>query len=205
MVEHVNIPEAGLHEPKGVSTAQTGTVYIADGAGSGSWGDPIPTDLNRSGFVNYNDYATSITPQAISSSTWTKLTNDTLGPQTLEIYLPSSVTSMWDTVNNQFDFSELALGSMVEMRLDLTFTTASVNQFVDLRMVLGEGHASEYTVGIGSQHYKTISTYNKAIPFGMYIGNTLTKDNPGQLEIFSDDTLSVIINGWYIKVTVAAN
>lgn len=205
MVEHVNIPEAGLHEPKGVSTAQDGTVYIADGAGSGSWGDPIPTDLNRSGFVNYNDYATSITPQAISSSTWTKLTNDALGPQTLETYIPSTISSLWDSTNNQFDFTELALGSMVEMRLDVTFTTVGANQFVDFRMVLGEGHASEYSIGIGSQHYKTVGTYSRAVTFNMYIGNTLTKDNPGQLEIYSDGTLNVVVSGWYIKVTVAAS
>lgn len=37
MVEHVLIPDAGIHEPKGVSSAASGTVYIADGAGSGSW------------------------------------------------------------------------------------------------------------------------------------------------------------------------
>lgn len=36
-IEHSVIPEAHLHEPKGVSTAAAGTVYMADGAGSGAW------------------------------------------------------------------------------------------------------------------------------------------------------------------------
>lgn len=36
-VEHRNIPESGLHEPKGASTAASNRVYISDGAGSGSW------------------------------------------------------------------------------------------------------------------------------------------------------------------------
>lgn len=36
-VEHRNIPESGLHEPKGVSTAASNRVYISDGAGSGAW------------------------------------------------------------------------------------------------------------------------------------------------------------------------
>lgn len=36
-IQHRDIPESGLHEPKGVSTAANGTVYVADGVGSGSW------------------------------------------------------------------------------------------------------------------------------------------------------------------------
>ena len=36
-IQHASIPEAQLHEPKGVSIAPAGSVYVADGAGSGSW------------------------------------------------------------------------------------------------------------------------------------------------------------------------
>jgi len=38
--EHKDIPEAGLHEPKGASTATAKTVYSSDGAGSGVWEAP---------------------------------------------------------------------------------------------------------------------------------------------------------------------
>lgn len=37
-VEHVNIVDPFIHEPKGVSTANAGEVYIADGSASGAWG-----------------------------------------------------------------------------------------------------------------------------------------------------------------------
>lgn len=37
MPEHKDIPESGLHEPKGVSTAAANRVYVANGSGSGSW------------------------------------------------------------------------------------------------------------------------------------------------------------------------
>jgi hypothetical protein len=37
-IEHKNIPEDGLHEPKGASTAASDRVYVSDGEGSGSWG-----------------------------------------------------------------------------------------------------------------------------------------------------------------------
>lgn len=36
-IQHVNITDPQIHEPKGASTASSGTVYVADGSGSGSW------------------------------------------------------------------------------------------------------------------------------------------------------------------------
>lgn len=36
-IEHSELPDELLHEPKGASTASAGTVYIADGAGSGAF------------------------------------------------------------------------------------------------------------------------------------------------------------------------
>lgn len=48
MVAHVNLTGANLHEPKGADTANAGEVYVADGAGSGSW------TARSSGITNYN-------------------------------------------------------------------------------------------------------------------------------------------------------
>lgn len=39
--EHKNMPEDGLHEPKGVSTAAVNQVYVSNGSGSGSWKSPL--------------------------------------------------------------------------------------------------------------------------------------------------------------------
>ena len=36
-IEHKNLPDSELHEPKGVSSAVAGSVYVADGSGSGDW------------------------------------------------------------------------------------------------------------------------------------------------------------------------
>lgn len=36
-IEHANIADADLHEPKGVAGATSSTTYHADGAGSGTW------------------------------------------------------------------------------------------------------------------------------------------------------------------------
>ena len=39
-VEHKNLTDPELHEPKGASTATADQVYLADGGGSGSWDFP---------------------------------------------------------------------------------------------------------------------------------------------------------------------
>ncbi len=46
-VQHKDIPNDGLHEPKGASTASIGHSYIADGAGSGAWALPDGVLSNR--------------------------------------------------------------------------------------------------------------------------------------------------------------
>lgn len=45
-IQHKNITEADLHEPKGVSLATADTLYVADGAGSGDWIKPTPSSLS---------------------------------------------------------------------------------------------------------------------------------------------------------------
>jgi hypothetical protein len=45
-IEHKDIPEAGLHEPKGASLATSGQVYVADGAGSGEWTNALANAAN---------------------------------------------------------------------------------------------------------------------------------------------------------------
>lgn len=37
MTFHVDLTDPDLHEPKGASTAQSGAVYVANGAGGGTW------------------------------------------------------------------------------------------------------------------------------------------------------------------------
>lgn len=39
-IQHAAIPDANLHEPKGVVSATVDQVYLADGLGSGVWGSP---------------------------------------------------------------------------------------------------------------------------------------------------------------------
>lgn len=52
-IEHRNISDAHRHEPKGASTAASGSVYVSNGAGSGSWQNII-ADVNNANYVTLN-------------------------------------------------------------------------------------------------------------------------------------------------------
>lgn len=45
-IEHSELPDNLLHEPKGAATAAVGTVYVANGSGSGSFKKLPTTSLN---------------------------------------------------------------------------------------------------------------------------------------------------------------
>lgn len=60
-VEHSQLPDELLHEPKGASTAAAGTVYVADGAGSGSFSKLPTTSLDIA--------LVSVAPIAVTSTT----------------------------------------------------------------------------------------------------------------------------------------
>lgn len=56
-VQHATLPEAELHEPKGVSTAAADSFYVADGAGSGAWKRRV------------YKYSAALTPVAVATVT----------------------------------------------------------------------------------------------------------------------------------------
>lgn len=46
-IQHRNIADPEIHEPKGVASAASGTLYVANGSGSGTWSNPAPTSLSN--------------------------------------------------------------------------------------------------------------------------------------------------------------
>lgn len=53
MSQHKDLTGTDLHEPKGIEGAAAGTVYVADGAGSGDWTNPLDD------VINLNEYELS--------------------------------------------------------------------------------------------------------------------------------------------------
>lgn len=153
------------------------------------------------GFADYADTLTVGTPISPTVSTWTKLTNNKLGSTTKTDALPSGVTDLWNSSTNQLALSELPLNSTVEFRLDLTITTTGANQIIRSRTNLAIGDAIAFSINQGELQYKTAGAKDMAISGSFYVGYTPVKNNPGEFQIWSDAACTIVVKGWYIKVT----
>lgn len=163
----------------------------------------LPVDNCRIGFFDYNDAATASSPIAVTGGAGNVgLTNDELGSFTIKTYAPASVSDVWNASTDRFDWTDLKLGDMVDIRLDITVTTASPNTniIVDLELAIGSGtpyfiEFAEITEKTAAAH--TVERYN-----GIYMGNTETLNNPARFVIRADGNCTVVVNGWYCKVLV---
>ena len=68
-IQHTDIPNAGIHEPKGASSALIGQVYIADGAGSGAWTNALanPSEIRIERLLDALSLAASQEPSVVDT------------------------------------------------------------------------------------------------------------------------------------------
>jgi hypothetical protein len=160
----------------------------------------VPDDNAVFGYADYNDTATAIAPIAVPTGlVETPLTNNGLGARTSEAYLPDGVSSLWNAGTGFFDLSSLGLGATVDIRLDVTVTTTTPNQSVNIGMNLDIG-GSPYNIPFITREYKSAESHSISVMNGIYIGNSGTMLNPAQLVIKSDAAATVVVNGWYVRV-----
>lgn len=67
-VQHSALTGASLHEPKGASGASADTVYVSDGAGSGSWVKIDSGNIDTTSIKNVNKFFISKTLADISTA-----------------------------------------------------------------------------------------------------------------------------------------
>ena len=154
------------------------------------------------GWADYADVATTGSPIAVSAVP-TALTNDGLGVDTNTAYLPiggNGITQLWNTSSNGFDFSDLNVGDMLEIRMDIDVIIVSNNTAVDVNLHMGSG-GTVIVPFISQQNFKTTGTFEVIRYMGLYIGSEDIRDTLAQLKISADNNCTCIVNGWYIKAT----
>lgn len=184
--------------PENSSTTDVLTAYLSSLIDSRNRVTALEStgSAKSNGFFDYNDLATVTTPIAIvGGAGYTYLTNDIAGPSTNIAYPPEGVTAVWDPILNEFDFSELTLGSKVEIRLDIKVTTTTPNTSFDAALEVGIGGGSYEITWINTTQ-KTAMTNHLVVSSFIYIGDTNTKDNPAKFKIQSDENISVQVIGW---------
>lgn len=182
-------------------TESTFRTFCTDNLGFNPGGASSLTtgDIFNGGLVDYNDLATATTPISISADTPTLLTNDGAGTFTNKTFLPSGITDIYDEVDS-FDWSELKLGDMIDIRLDLLLTTISPNTTVEVDLHLGTGGGSYTIPFVTDADFKTAAVHTINKYNGIYLGDANTLDNGGQFMITCDKAATVVVNGWYCKI-----
>lgn len=68
MVAHVDLTGASLHEPKGVAASTINKVYVANGAGSGTWQKIASGSIDTTSILNVNKYKCTVQMLDISTA-----------------------------------------------------------------------------------------------------------------------------------------
>jgi len=153
--------------------------------------------VERTGIVDYRDNTTIATPITLTTSP-ASLTNDGAGTGSVNM-LPDGVTEVWNTTTNRFEFSELSIGDIVNIRADLSVTTSVVNQKVTLVLEIGSGSSLHDIVYI-ERFFKDIGTYELNSFNGIYIENENVRTNGGRFKMSSSHGATVTVHGWYSNV-----
>lgn len=194
MVEHVNIPNAQLHEPKGASTASEGMVYVADGAGSGTW------TLWPTGWGYYQDGGSA----QVINTTASKISIDGAGSLTNTGNLPLEIRGtdqLWDTTNDKI--TPMKVGDQYDIRIDLPITAESASP-TQLTLEFDIGAGSTPTIVILERFVSTgkSTPYTVSIGFPLVALTSTTVTNGVQIFASTDTGTVTITNP---SITVARN
>lgn len=70
-IEHVDIVDPDIHEPKGVAAAAANTVYIANGSGSGAWAKVGSNQILTSSIFDTNKFSILTELADVSTASFT--------------------------------------------------------------------------------------------------------------------------------------
>lgn len=181
-IQHSSITDPNIHEPKGVNTAAANTAYLADGAGSGTWGK-VPTQglsgITGNGVANQ---VVAVTGAGEQSLVWPLALGAiyyvNIGSPTVITY-PSSYTKVAVTSVTGGDPIEFTEGTNTR----LTYTGTLARRGVILASVtLGQS--------VGADRDIRLSVYKN----GVALANsetvaTLVSGHKKEISVFIDTTL----------------
>lgn len=202
-VEHKDITDPNIHETKGASTALVGQVLTANGDGTSTFQNPAVYSEVDIGWYNVSDTATTGSPIALSvAGTFYDLTNNASGTDTSNTYGVAGISSVWNTGTSRFDFSGLALGDLVNISVDVSYTTTTANTALDMIVELGVGQPGVYNIPlVVGQNIKTSSTARIVAQKLITMKNTTTKDFPARIRVKADQTGStIVVNNFVVEV-----
>jgi len=155
--------------------------------------------LTSAGYAIYED--SRVTTTTLAAGVFTVIPNDALGTNTTNAYLPLGVTNLWNAGTSSFDFSELAVGDAVEMRIIVQPTTTSNNTEIELDLFLGSGGAQYKVPFITTQNFQFAGLFEATRYTSFPIRDEDTRTSPAQFKAIADKNCTLQTDDFFVKVT----
>jgi len=156
----------------------------------------LSTDKEKlnGGSYSYEDVATKGTAITYTGgSGLMALTNDAAGTQTTNAYSRKGIPDIWSP--DQFDFSSLNLGDMVDICIDIFCVTTVASQ--DIKIILESGSSQ---ILFTYEVFGATGTYQLKESVGLTTNSQAIITNPAYIKIESTGTLFIVVNNWYCRV-----
>jgi hypothetical protein len=155
--------------------------------------------ITSAGYAVYED--SKVTTTTLAAGVFTIVPNDALGTNTTNAYLPLGVTNLWNAGTSSFDFSELAVGDAVEMRIIVQPTTTSNNTEIELDLFLGSGGAQYKVPFITTQNFQFAGLFEATRYTSFPIRDEDTRTSPAQFKAIADKNCTLQTDDFFVKVT----
>lgn len=160
----------------------------------------IPESQQFLNAVGTFHYANTELPLTVVANVPKKLTNDALGQYSNATNAPYGVSSVWNSIDNDFNFNELSVGDVLHLRIDTSVSTNSANQTLKFYLKLGIGSPSEFNLTISQDLIKTSGVNPIVSEVSFDLGYQDIVDFPAEIYLLSDGGGSIEVNGWYIEI-----
>lgn len=191
-IQHIDIPDAELHEPKGAATATDKEVYLADGAGSGEWRKIRESDLDLGTFSenlygwNYRKDTTYTSGAPLSIASGIKQTFINNGLHSL-----SNVLRPLGIVYTDTQFTPSSLNASYVMRIAFKARTANPQGIPYSIKVSMEGGAVPLQFAAQDQFIKGGSYVNDLALTFLFFTGALNTNQPIKIYLTPDTSVSV--------------
>jgi hypothetical protein len=155
--------------------------------------------ITSAGYAIYED--SRVTTTTLAAGVLTVIPNDALGTNTTNAYLPLGVTNLWNAGTSSFDFSELAVGDAVEMRIIVQPTTTNNNTEIELDLFLGSGGAQYKVPFITTQNFQFAGLFEATRYTSFPIRDEDTRTSPAQFKAIADKNCTLQTDDFFVKVT----
>ena len=155
--------------------------------------------ITSAGYAIYED--SRVTTTTLAAGVFTVIPNDALGANTTNAYLPLGVTNLWNAGTSSFDFSELAVGDAVEMRIIVQPTTTNNNTEIELDLYLGSGGTQYKVPFITTQNFQFSGLYEATRYTSFPIRDEDTRTSAAQFKAMADKNCTLQTDDFFIKVT----